>query len=427
MLTYAVVNYFCYFNFILDGSKQIQRYSTPEVVDPEVATPLTRLGIVLSLLGCACLFYMRNKQPQRTRNLYLSYAMIVFQLIHVRFSLNPSQHDWCLTKNIVLVSMLSTEKIVMLVQLFLYKLRAQKNKKLSASIASVIANKDIDTREATPFYHLFDTLPGAVILFTLHLLPHVVGLLSFTEISWTDPEPCNTKNHFPGVSQVAMSVGVPTLISVLIYGVINSASAVVFIFQITFWVMMTNIFVVLSLWMSILYMLKLLNVQDIWIRNFNFVSFSLFIGMNIFIDCVLPVIYYHLFYKPKSQVTRETKALFILAEKQPFSLEKLTEFASTELESESVLLYHVVKALKAQRADVLNSDFKSSERLATFIFTNYIQGGWKTLSWYDLAHITKEVKSPLELLENETIIDDLEIGVRENIILPMFARMQIKK
>jgi hypothetical protein len=319
-----------------------------------------------------------------------------------------------------------TEKVSMLVQVYLYKLRSQNQNQLGVTARSLVENRDIDGKKATPFYHFLDTLPGAALCFLAHTIVHGVLIALTTDISPLDLEPCNIKGMFPGTTQVARSVGLPILIATIAYGLMNLKVLIVFIFNYIFWLMLTNVFVVLTLWTSFALVLKLVTNHD-WISTHLVkVTFLAIISSNIFIDCVLPVLYYHFFYKPRSVVTQHTRATFDITKHQPFSMDRLTDFASTELEAESILLYHTIKALKEQRSNVLQSDFKACERLATFIFENYIQGKWKTLEWYQLCYITEKVTKPLELMEKKSILDSLEIGVTENIILPMYARMLSK-
>jgi hypothetical protein len=317
-----------------------------------------------------------------------------------------------------------TEKISMLVQVYLYKLRSQKQKQLGVTARSLVANRDIDNKEATPFYHYLDTPPGAALCFLAHITVQGVLIALTTDISPLDLEPCNIKGMFPGTTQVARSIGLPLLIATIAYGLMNLKVLVVFIFNYIFWLMLTNAFVVLSLWAAISLVLKLVITHDVWLTtHFVKLTFLVIISCNVFVDCVLPMLYYEFLYKPRSVVTENIRSTFDITKNQPFSMDKLADFASTELETESILLYHTIKALKEQRSNVLQSDFKACERLATFIFENYIQGKWKTLEWYQLCYITEKVTKPLDLMEKKSILDSLEIGVTENIVLPMYARM----
>ncbi len=370
---------------------------------------------------------MRDKPPQRTRNVYLPCAMIVSQLVHIRYSLDSSLYVPCILK-LAVSTLLTTEKLTMLVQLYLYKLKAQRNKKLGVCVSSVMANKDIDVKSVRPFYHFLDTLPGAIVSFLLYFVVHLISFALFSEASISDLDICNTKGYqFPGAGRAAYGVGVPLLMSAIVFGFMNPAALMVFNFQLTFWLMLTTTLVVAILWVTTIAVLTLLNNRNSWLGvNFSYVSFVLFIGAAIFVDCIIPIIYYHLFYKRRSKVSDDIRAKFMVAEQQPFSMDKLTDFASNELETESVLLYQVIRAIKSQRSNILNSNFGASERLAKFLIDNYIKGGWKTLEWYELSYITKDITSPLDLLEKETSIDELEIGVRERIILPMYARMERK-
>jgi hypothetical protein len=131
---------------------------------------------------------------------------------------------------------------------------------------------------------------------------------------------------------------------------------------------------------------------------------------------------YNRYYVEQSKFDDDIREQFLVAEKQPFAMAKLAEFAGTELETDSVVLYQAVRSLLELRNSTKDT-FESCDRLAKLIFNNYISGTRNTLYYYDMQSIVKNVKSPIELLEREAVIVQLNTQIIEHIMLPMFARM----
>jgi hypothetical protein len=103
-------------NLKQDGTTPIKAFTTPELISKTISYPLTMWAQIVSFFGILCLFFMRNKQPMRTKNMYMIAGMVVAQLIHVRFALNQTFYDTCFLSNAIAVSMLCTEKWIILAQ-----------------------------------------------------------------------------------------------------------------------------------------------------------------------------------------------------------------------------------------------------------------------------------------------------------------------
>jgi hypothetical protein len=152
-------------------------------------------------------------------------------------------------------------------------------------------------------------------------------------------------------------------------------------------------------------------------------SFLLICTINMFARCMIPTIYHEFVFKQQSKLTDIIREQFEVAEKQPFSMNKLVEQVSSELEMDSLLLYEVVRTILKLRKST-NDTFERSELLSKFVIDNYVHGTRKTLDYYGLRSIVDGVNTPIELLEREaTVLRNLKVHSRERIVLPMFARM----
>jgi hypothetical protein len=155
----------------------------------------------------------------------------------------------------------------------------------------------------------------------------------------------------------------------------------------------------------------------------NVTSLVIVLTLNVGIMCGIPVYYYYVYYLKKSQVTDIIRNKFSIAEKQPFAMEQMINYAGKELETESVLLYQLVSTIIKLRSNTLDNHFETCERLAKIVYDKYICGSCKTLTWYELTHTVSSIKTHIELLEKEIVLKQLQDLTREKIILPMFARM----
>jgi type IV secretory pathway TrbD component len=285
-----------------------------------------------------------------------------------------------------------------------------------------------ESADTKPFKHFLNSALGGIFVILTPLLIHSVIIYFYTDIGITEFAPCNLKDGYPGQGEIGFTSGIIIISTSIIYLLQNRAVMSIILFQLEFWLIITNTFVLLVMWFATFVVLKVVASSDPWFTtNFAYISFVVLIATNVFIECVLPLLYYLFRFKPRSAVTDEIRAKFSLCHKQAKALEKLVDHASTELETESILLYQAIRTLRSNRANVLSSNFESCLRLATLIFEKYIQGEYKTLKWYDLRYITSRVSKPIELLEKESVLEELETAVREKIVLPMYARMEAKQ
>ncbi len=403
-----------------DNSQQIFGFSRPLYhIQEQHADFYWHWGLGVTLSGLVLIFMQRNNQPMRTRNIYIHIFEVVAQMLFVRVMMAQSESDPCiLTQSINIVTPV---KITTLAQLYIFKKKIQREKKLEKSIES-------GTLSTAPISndHWLDTLSGAILLFCGIFGLGLTCIYMFTDIP-LESSACNMYRGYPGVSQLGVTITLITITALVVYTIQNYHVTTVSYFKFEVWLVAFN-----ALFM-IFFLLLLRGVQKVMLRDGNkfleelleengiFTALMLSITIFIFVRCFLPMMY-HLNFKYESIVTDKIRELFIIAEKQPFAMKKLTEYAGTELETESVLLYYAVRTLLEHRTSVKDS-FVQSESVAKVIVDHYICGSRKTLDYYGLRSIVRDIKTPVELIEKEkTVLVELEAQIRERIMLPMFAR-----
>ncbi len=190
--------------------------------------------------------------------------------------------------------------------------------------------------------------------------------------------------------------------------------------------MTANALFMLAIFCALLLLSKIESTANEWLSlvvdNYSVSALVLLITLNVFVLCVIPTIY-NAIYSKRSIVTDEVRSKFNLAEKQPFAMQQLLEYAGKELETESLLLYQLVRSIRKLRANILDNKFDASLALAKIILDKYVHEGWNTLLWYDMQGLLGGIQTPIQLLEKESILELLEIRCRDKIVLPMFARM----
>ncbi len=190
--------------------------------------------------------------------------------------------------------------------------------------------------------------------------------------------------------------------------------------------MTANALFMLAIFCALLLLSKIESTANEWLSlvvdNYSVSALVLLITLNIFVLCVIPAIY-NAIYSKRSIVTDEVRSKFDLAEKQPFAMQQLLEYAGKELETESLLLYQLVRSIRKLRANVLDNKFEASLALAKILLDKYVHEGWNTLLWYDMQGLLGGIQTPIQLLEKDSILELLEIRCRDKIVLPMFARM----
>jgi hypothetical protein len=310
--------------------------------------------------------------------------------------------------------------------MWLCKSQFEQEKKLAVLVDSVTTHGDITAQEKAPNMVFLKSFYGSLVAMLLWYSAGVFGVYFFTDIKINDPDACNLMQGYPKISEVGFGIWATSTSTDIIYSIQNPQTLIPFSYQLEFWLVIANTFVVFSITFG-LWLLAKMTSFTLWtemgMNNHTCTFFVAMIVTNMVVICFLPAVYSFFIYDKRSTVTDETRAKFMLARSQPFAITKLAEFAHDELETESVLLYQIIRAIRKNQVNVLDNKFDCNLRLANIIYEKYIQKEWKTLVWYDLHKIVAGVKSPMELLEKDSILEDLEKQVQNSIILPMFARM----
>jgi hypothetical protein len=147
--------------------------------------------------------------------------------------------------------------------------------------------------------------------------------------------------------------------------------------------------------------------------NINLTLLVIALSTNIVILCAVPAYYYYQVYKPNSVVTEEIRTQYRVAEKQPFAMKQLFDHAGKELETESILFYELVSVVLKLRANVLDNNFEKCEKLVNVMFNKYVNGDSKVLQWYDMNTIVSKITAPIDLLEQESVLKQLQDRSKE--------------
>jgi hypothetical protein len=268
--------------------------------------------------------------------------------------------------------------------------------------------------------HFLESFVGSLLLVACIIPIGAVLVYTFTDLQFGDMDACYNRGGYPKMSEIGLSVGLTAIASNVANNMQHQKAYHVFNYLIEFWMLLANSIIMMCVHFMMLLVTK---ITPMAIMRENITSFVIIITINITLICGLPMYYYYFYYNKRSQVTDVTRSKFSIAEKQPFAMEQLIEFAGKELETDSILLYLLVTAIIKLRSNHLDSEFQNCEKLATVMFEKYIQGSVKTLTWYDMHHIVSEITSPIQLLEKEAVLKQLQETTRERIVLPMFARM----
>ncbi len=308
------------------------------------------------------------------------------------------------------------------IQLIIFKTKIKQEKKLAKIVSTISALDDTKETEITNPKHMLDSLFGAILVACACLGLGALSVALFTDIPFTDLSACNTIRGYPNTPECGFGITIAAYTLLITYAIFNYKTIRIISVQIEFWLHVLTIFITVSLMSCYGVMLTVGNALGIVIQvNVTYVSFIIIFFYNVSVRCLLPTLY-NRYYVEQSKFDDDIREQFFVAEKQPFAMEKLAEFAGTELETDSVVLYQAVRSLLELRNSTKDT-FESCDRLAKLIFNNYISGTRNTLYYYDMQSIVKNVKSPIELLEREAVIVQLNTQIIERIMLPMFARM----
>ncbi len=276
--------------------------------------------------------------------------------------------------------------------------------------------------------HALSTLKGAFFVACGFLTLGAVGIYGFTDISFTEWDSCNTGLGYPKVPQVGLVIGISVITIIIGYILQNPEIMRITCLRAEVWLSICNSLINVVFMTSLYRVLLFLESRDkhameLLEEHAISTSFLLICTINMFARCMIPTIYHEFVFKQQSKLTDIIREQFEVAEKQPFSMNKLVEQVSSELEMDSLLLYEVVRTILKLRKST-NDTFERSELLSKFVIDNYVHGTRKTLDYYGLRSIVDGVNTPIELLEREaTVLRNLKVHSRERIVLPMFARM----
>ncbi len=305
--------------------------------------------------------------------------------------------------------------------MFLYKKRQKYEQKLATATMNLQTFKQVP--DMKPFYHFLNTAAGGPTPVIAYWLIHCICIFLLLDIPITDLDSCNLNNGYPGIVEMGHT-SILTLMGIdIAYAIQNSSIMQIFMFQIEFWLLIMSLFTTIALWGSFVFIARYSFSKQWLMMNTSTSTFIVLIWLNISIECVLPCLYYWLKYTPRSIVTDDVRSQFDLASKQPFAMEKIVEQSKSELETESVLLYVVVRNLRALRANPLENNFSKCMQLSELLYHRFIRSEWKTLRWYGLSDIVQDIGDPLQLLEKDALLENLENQICEKVILPLFARM----
>jgi uncharacterized membrane protein len=300
--------------------------------------------------------------------------------------------------------------------------KAQEEKNFAKIVASILSHNDI-SKNTLGKKNFWDSKTGALVSVICYYAAGAVTIFLFTDIPITNLSPCNfRKSGYPNVSECGMSISLISFTVPIVYFAQNYGSLGVFSFRLEAWMKNGNTAIGIAI-AVVLYMTVGYHSDALLKEHIPLISFMVTITLNICTRCAVPALYYVFYYKQRSVVDEKIRKQFKVAENQPFSMRKLVDHAGTELETDSIVLYYAIKQIIQLRKSTKDT-FRECEQLATLVFDNYVIGNRKTLDYYGLRDIVKNVKSPIELIEREvTVLVDLDYSIQEQIILPMFARM----
>jgi hypothetical protein len=89
-------------------------------------------------------------------------------------------------------------------------------------------------------------------------------------------------------------------------------------------------------------------------------------------------------------------------------MKQLFDNAGKELETEPILFYELVSVVLKLRANVQDNNFEICEKHANVIFNKYVNGDSKVLQWYDMNTIVSKITAPIDLLEQESVLKQLQ-------------------
>jgi hypothetical protein len=318
----------------------------------------------------------------------------------------------------------------------IYKAKIKGEKAMAKLVNATVDSLGTSSLETVSPRHMLDSLSGALLVAFGFLLLGFSSIYIFTNVPFTNFDSCNNKYGFPGVSRCGVAIGYSIITALFMYALQNPETVRVTCIKAEVWLAVGNSVFTLSfllimeqamMWLS-LHNNELL--AELLHDNITHTSFMLVFTVNVLARIGIPTLYHELVFKKQSIVTDKIRQQFMSAVKQPYELKQLVDYAGSELETDSILLYQAVRSILQLRRSTTNS-FNSCERLSNFVFENYIVGSRKTLDHYGIRSVVKNIKSPIELLEKETtVLAELNTQILERIMLPMFARMvrqQIEK
>jgi hypothetical protein len=108
--------YFISLSHQADGSPLISSLAAPILLPDDIRQLLTRVAVIITMLGLLCLFLMRNKQPLRGRNLSLTVLTLCAPLLHVRFVLNQTYDVSCFITQAIAITSIVSDRVNNLIQ-----------------------------------------------------------------------------------------------------------------------------------------------------------------------------------------------------------------------------------------------------------------------------------------------------------------------
>ncbi len=265
--------------------------------------------------------------------------------------------------------------------------------------------------------HPLESLLGAICSFSIHALIGFVLLNTFADVPFNDPESCNKLHSYPEVSEIGFSLDIILIVTNILLYVQNPQVLHVFNYFIDFWLLLSNTILTLPIGVVLLILSKTESVANqsplFFGDNINLTLLVIALSTNIVILCAVPAYYYYQVYKPNSVVTEEIRTQYRVAEKQPFAMKQLFDHAGKELETESILFYELVSVVLKLRANVLDNNFEKCEKLVNVMFNKYVNGDSKVLQWYDMNTIVSKITAPIDLLEQESVLKQLQDRSKE--------------
>jgi hypothetical protein len=395
-------------------------------------------GWILTVGGMIILIWQRNNQPFRTRNAYFNVVELIAQMILTRCVMGQTVNDPCFITLLFSLVCFSSDKANLLtqvstnidtnIQLYIFKHKIRSEKLLAKTIATLPSLKEtsLDITAPPPF---MDSLLGAILVACSYLLEGTLAMLIFSDIPITSFEGCKLLYGYPNTPEIGFGIIIIIFTLMITYILQNPETGRVFYLDVEVWLSIGNtLFMLLFLFASHYAKMFLMGAGNQFVVDFleTYViqtAYSTIFTYNVVVRFVVPTLYHELVYRKNSIVDETVREQFALVQKQPFAMKKLIEYAGTELETDSVLLYQVVRSIIDLRESTHDA-FAQCERLAKLIVDNYIRGRRTTLHVYGLRYIVKDIKTPTELIEKEfTVLVELNKNIQEKIILPMFARM----